>query len=738
MLVDLTIVIFCTIAIASLGALVYSRSPQQTINRRFALLSASIVAWTISNFLSDNATTSVLLYTQLTFLFGTLTIFSLIQFITHFPNETLFRGSRFIQVHSILTVLLVVGVFLPEFISSVTLTSNGGMIETGYLYYLFILYVAYSLLVLIPLAIVRQYRYTKSIAEKRQVLTISWGIILYAVFSVISNVVLPFVINSWTSSRFGPAFALILAASVAYAIAKHRLFDIKLAAVRSLAYIGVLLTLSGFYYLIAYLLSMMVFGGHMSDLISVSPVNIFLALILAFLFQPIKRFFDKVTEDIFYQDVYSSEVFFAELSQLLISTTDLRGLLERASQQMATTFKSEQAFFYLYYSNESDHHMSAGTKSHARLPIYDARLLDAYATTSKHKVLLADLVADNTVRRMLQSHKVALVMPLWQGDQIIGYVMLGDHRSSNYSKRDLNVLSTISNELVIAIQNALSLHEVKELNATLQQRIDVATKELRSSNAQLKHLDEVKDEFMSMASHQLRTPLTSIKGYMSMVLEGDLGEISPQQRKVLGEAFNSSERMVRLIADFLNVSRLQTGKFLIEKTPFDLNKAVEQEVNSLHLMASTHDLSIKLHLPKGTVPIVADEAKIRQVIMNFVDNAVYYSMAGGTVTIHVALAASGVDVTVSDSGIGVPIEEQARLFNKFFRATNARRQRPDGTGVGLYLAKKVITAHGGSMIFHSAEGKGSTFGFHLPPTHVPLPHPVEAEQLSAPPTIKSS
>src|SRR5690606_26533440 len=113
----------------------------------------------------------------------------------------------------------------------------------------------------------------------------------------------------------------------------------------------------------------------------------------------------------------------------------------------------------------------------------------------------------------------------------------GEHRTSRYSQRDLRVLETIAGELVIAIQNALSVQEVRDLNANLQQRIDSATKELRASNAQLQKLDEAKDEFISMASHQLRTPLTSIKGYISMMLEGDLGELTAQQKHTLREEF---------------------------------------------------------------------------------------------------------------------------------------------------------------------------------------------------------
>jgi len=127
---------------------------------------------------------------------------------------------------------------------------------------------------------------------------------------------------------------------------------------------------------------------------------------------------------------------------------------------------------------------------------------------------------------------------------------------------------------------------VKTLNATLQQRINVATKELRRSNSKLKHLDEVKDEFMSIASHQLRTPLTGVKGNLSMVLEGD--PLLPRQEQVLKDAFNSSDRMVGLVADFLNVSRIQTGKFVIEKTSLTCGTVAQQEVEALQPIAATH------------------------------------------------------------------------------------------------------------------------------------------------------
>jgi signal transduction histidine kinase len=269
----------------------------------------------------------------------------------------------------------------------------------------------------------------------------------------------------------------------------------------------------------------------------------------------------------------------------------------------------------------------------------------------------------------------------------------------------------VANELVIAIQNALRFEEIQKFNSTLQQRIDQATRKLRTVNEKLLALDEAKDDFISMASHQLRTPLTSVKGYLSMVMEGDAGKITTKQRTMISQAYFSSQRMVYIIADLLNVSRLRTGKFLIEPAPVNLATVVGEEVNQLEEIAKDHSLKLSFKPPKNFPDLMLDETKTRQVIMNFVDNAIYYTPSGGHVTVHLVDKPQTVELRVEDDGIGVPHSEQQHLFTKFYRAENARKARPDGTGLGLFMAKKVIIAQGGALIFESREGQGSTFGF---------------------------
>lgn len=401
------------------------------------------------------------------------------------------------------------------------------------------------------------------------------------------------------------------------------------------------------------------------------------------------------------------------LNKILSTTSDLRSLLEKASSLIASTLNARQAFIFTYL--DEGHHMSGGTNEHTKFVVQEARMLNERLLEKGHQLFLEYKMAeDDPIRRMMVSHRLALILPLYYKKRIIGYVCVGKREKGNYNRTDITALETIDEELVIAIQNAQSVQEVRELNANLEQRISNATKELRTSNKQLQKLDEAKDEFISMASHQLRTPLTSIKGYISMLIEGDLGELTDDQKYVLNEAFVSSERMVRLIGDFLNVSRLQTGRFVIEKRPIDLAALVEREINGLMQNAEAKGIQFTYKAPKNIPMIDLDENKMQQVIMNFADNAIYYSKEKGKVRITLKKVKDWVELTVKDTGIGVPKDEQAGLFDKFYRASNARKARPDGTGVGLFLAKKVIADHGGSLIFESKEGKGSTFGFRIP------------------------
>jgi signal transduction histidine kinase len=237
---------------------------------------------------------------------------------------------------------------------------------------------------------------------------------------------------------------------------------------------------------------------------------------------------------------------------------------------------------------------------------------------------------------------------------------------------------------------------------------------LKLTNAKLKALDVAKDEFISMASHQLRTPLTSIKGYLSMMIEGDSGELNETQALYANQAFQSSQRMLYLIADLLNVSRIQTGKFRIDRSPVDMPKVIAEELDQLSELADARKVTLEYKGLNKAPLLSLDTTKTRQVIMNLSDNALYYTPSGGKVTVKFARGKSCYEFRVIDNGIGVPEEAKKSLFQKFFRSTNAQSMRPDGTGIGLFMVKKVVDLQGCKLFFSSEEGKGSVFGFDIP------------------------
>lgn len=573
-----------------------------------------------------------------------------------------------------------------------------------------------TMLMIMTIAIVKGWRISNK-RRRYQVRTIGLGIGITGPMVLLFGFLIPYFTNNFEITQIAIAPLSLLALAIFFSIVRHGLFSVKLAAVRTLAYAFSLGAVASVYYGLVYFVSVLFFHDAMANSIQMNPINIVLALILAFIFQPIKLFFDKVTDKIFFRNIYNTDDLLSQLGEVLTSTTHLRTLLEKTAKKLQETLRASYVMFVIYREDKPSLLIGSGP-----LPRFTDEEVNAMHEMAKNlgdevfaiddaSESLDDTQASKTLLRVLERRHGALLIPL--GNQV-GYLLFGDALRGGYRHQDTKALRAISNELVIAIENAKSVQEVRELNTSLQQRIDRATRELRASNNKLRRLDETKDEFISMASHQLRTPLTSIKGYLSMVLEGDVGEINSAQRKVLGEAYTSSERMVRLIGDFLNVSRLQTGKFIIDPRPTDLSKVVAQEVEAMRQLAEHHGILIAYQRPTTFPVLDVDEDKLRQVIMNFVDNAIYYSRPKSTIAVKAYVEHGDAVVEVHDQGIGVPQDEQDKLFTKFFRAENARRQRPDGTGVGLFLARKVVTALGGEIIFGSQEGKGSVFGFRLP------------------------
>lgn len=248
-----------------------------------------------------------------------------------------------------------------------------------------------------------------------------------------------------------------------------------------------------------------------------------------------------------------------------------------------------------------------------------------------------------------------------------------------------------------------------------RERIEALAKDLAKANVRLKELDKLKSEFVSIASHQLRSPLTAIKGYASLLLEGSYGVIAGGAKEAIQKIFESSKLMVLSIEDFLNVSRIEQGRMTYDYSDFSIVKLTKDVAEELLPAARGKGLQLSFGAPREDITVHADLGKMKQVIVNLIDNAIKYTPTG-TVDVKVTRGNNKrARVAVTDSGVGISKETMERLFDKFVRAPNANEVNVSGTGLGLYVAKQLIEAQGGKIWAESVgEGRGSTFFIELP------------------------
>ncbi|MBP6908598.1 MAG: hypothetical protein KBB75_02145 [Candidatus Pacebacteria bacterium] len=246
-----------------------------------------------------------------------------------------------------------------------------------------------------------------------------------------------------------------------------------------------------------------------------------------------------------------------------------------------------------------------------------------------------------------------------------------------------------------------------------REKLEILSTQLGEANEKLKGLDKLKTEFLSLASHQLRSPLTAIKGYTSMILEGDYGKISDKTKEAVDRVYESSKNLTVIVEDLLNVSKIEQGGMKYEMAPFSLAEIANDMAKDLSITAEKRGL--KLSYAGGTdkeCMVNGDKEKIRQVVLNFIDNAIKYTKTG-TVDVSVHKKDDKVVFAVKDTGMGMTPEIKATLFQKFARGDGAR-MNTTGSGLGLYLAKEIVEAHKGRVWVESdGAGKGSTFAMEL-------------------------
>ncbi len=692
----------------------------------FSMLSVAIAVWLLAQYLVQlNINETGLLFAQVAVLASNFIAYFFLVFIIYFCQFTNKLRGRYLLLYLFLPILLISFLsFSPLVLQKINITETGFAIESiGSMYFVQLTIVGVYLLIGLTILIIDTFK------KPRHSRTQNYYLLFALTQAVIITMIVNTVFATIPSTQILVIISLlIMIMLIAIAMIRHKLFDIKFAAIKVLTYLLSILVIGVLYGFLAFnLLNPFIVN------LSLQQRQLFytlLAILLAFSYTPLFNFFGKVTNKIFYRDRYDAQILINSIGQILASEIDLDKVSNKVLKEITSQIKIDKAEIVVFGDKQLFYQNNVFVSNGNSLTKKDLVKL------GRGMNVIDNLAEGDDRKSFMAQFGINLSLALKTSEKFIGYLLLSDKKSGEiYSDEDLRVLNIIANELSVAVQNALSYKEIQLFSETLARKVKERTLQLRTANEQLKELDQAKDEFISMASHQLRTPLTTVKGYASMLEEGDFGGLTAKQKEPVQLTLDGANRMARLIDDLLNVSRMDANRFFLEVTEVDIAKLVQEEIQQLQTMAKNKKVSVEYIGPKQKIPnIRLDENKTRQVIMNLVDNAIHYSQppkGGAKVSVSLAQNGDNVIFKVVDNGIGVPQKLQNKLFTKMFRADNAKAIRPDGTGLGLYLVKRVVHDEGGELIFESVEGKGSTFGFSLPLSGVPKSVEQESKKIGA-------
>ncbi len=297
--------------------------------------------------------------------------------------------------------------------------------------------------------------------------------------------------------------------------------------------------------------------------------------------------------------------------------------------------------------------------------------------------------------------KSIIAVPLIIRNNVIGaFVVMLDTKLEEATSSQRDIIDRLTGVIGIAVDNALLYRAIQ------------------NANEKLKQVDKLKDEFVSLASHELRTPMTVIKSYVWLLLEGKTGALTPQQMEYLRRSYESTNRLIDMVNDMLNISRIESGRFTIDPKPMNIVSLVQEVVSEMQPKAAELGIQLFVTVPAEPLPeISADADRIKQVIINLIGNALKFTSKEGSISVSCEEKDGSVLIKVRDTGMGVKPEDMEKLFKKFnmLGGSYLTKQAGQGSGLGLYLSKNLIELHRGRIWVESeGEGKGATFLFTLP------------------------
>ena len=295
-----------------------------------------------------------------------------------------------------------------------------------------------------------------------------------------------------------------------------------------------------------------------------------------------------------------------------------------------------------------------------------------------------------------ESYRAVLSVPMLRDGRILGTVLLVRKTPGAFHEEQVRLLTTFANQTTIAIEHARLYRDLIE------------------KGRQLEAASRHKSEFLANMSHELRTPLNAILGFSEVLWERMFGDLNEKQAEFVQDILGSGRHLLSLINDILDLSKVEAGRMDLHLASFDLSLAIESAVSLIRERAARQGIALTVAADESLGEMVADERKVRQILLNLLSNAVKFTPAGGRVEVKAERAGDWAELSVRDTGIGIAPEDQAAVFEEFRQVGGPAAQQLEGTGLGLALAKRFVELHGGTIGVQSEVGKGTTFTFTLP------------------------
>lgn len=531
---------------------------------------------------------------------------------------------------------------------------------------------------------------------------------------------------------YGNVLVLAYFFGTAYAILRYQFMDIKIVMRKGSIY----LLLAGFAYS-AFYFFIWLFNALFGSVYAPNAfiMGVFMAVVFVALFFLFERVITRIANKYFFGGLYLKHEALKQLTRKLTAIIDLSKLAEVITAVIKESLGLDKIAILLKEPTTQAFalYKTIGFEEKNGLSLVKDNSLTQHLQKIGRPLTYEELDFKQlgTLKVAMERIHASLCLPLNSQECLIGIIVLGRKVSGEaYSKEDIELLEDLSNQASIAIENARLYEQVRDLNENLQEKVAEQTKEIKDAyqkvekayeiekqaHQELKRVDEAKTQFIMATQHHLRTPLTAIKGYLAMVMEGSFGQISELLKEKLKSCFISAERLIKLVNEFLDISTFQLGRdaFVMKETL--LVPLLQEVVEEVKPEADKKGIYLTLEKPAQIADkIMADPSKLKEAFYNLIDNAVKYTEKGG-VTVKLKVEGEKLKVSIADTGIGMTQEEIKEVFSRQFeRGELAKKVYTLGRGIGLYLAANIIKAHQGRVWAESpGRGKGSAFYAELP------------------------